>query len=68
MRCEKKFSWSNMEALKLISVLNNILDLMNILDLRGLEKDVLKASIEHGVAAYDACSCRKTWSYFSDRR
>jgi len=42
------------EAFKLISILNSILDLVNILDLQGLEKDVLKATVEHGVTAYDA--------------
>jgi len=47
-------SMNIMEALKLISILNNILDLMNILNLQGLEKDVLKVAVKHGVTAYDA--------------
>ncbi len=47
-------SISATEALRLISILNDILGLMNILNLQGLEKDVLKVALEQGITAYDA--------------
>ena len=42
------------EALKLTAVLRDVLGLVKILEVRGLEDEILRCALKHGLTAYDA--------------